>query len=283
MKKNIFLFLAFLTVSSFSFSQTMNSTPQQNPPAIKMVKSNLVPRKASGCNYLVLMDNLPWGSDAVRQILTTHGETFSTATSAVFPGLDFSQYDVIIVCGDQVEAFRDVFTANFPKFVTFVQNGGSLEVHAATCGWNSTCGTMQLPGGALATCDSPYWEEYNIVVDLLNPITAGVSNPFYGTKASHGIITGLPAGANIITKAQISGLPTTVQYHFGTGLVTATTCPSEYGWATGQPTGLMLENNLNYSCSHAIAAVPTLSQWGLIILGFVLLGFGTMYIVRMRG
>jgi len=31
------------------------------------------------------------------------------------------------------------------------------------------------------------------------------------------------------------------------------------------------------------AAIPTLSQWGLIILGCVLLGFGTFYIVRMRG
>ncbi|MDP1622589.1 MAG: IPTL-CTERM sorting domain-containing protein [Bacteroidales bacterium] len=29
--------------------------------------------------------------------------------------------------------------------------------------------------------------------------------------------------------------------------------------------------------------IPTLSQWGLIILGCVLLGFGTFYILRMRG
>jgi hypothetical protein len=31
------------------------------------------------------------------------------------------------------------------------------------------------------------------------------------------------------------------------------------------------------------AAIPTLSQWGLIILGFVMLAFGTMYILRWKG
>jgi hypothetical protein len=32
-----------------------------------------------------------------------------------------------------------------------------------------------------------------------------------------------------------------------------------------------------------VTSVPTLSQWGLIILGFALLGFGTLYILRWRG
>jgi hypothetical protein len=280
MRKIVFLIIAFVAISTFIFAQA-NSGHLQNPPSPKMVKSVINPHKDSGCNYLILADNLPWGSNAVAQILTTNGETFSTANSGTFPGLDFSLFDVIIVLSDQVPAFHTVFAANFPKFVTFVQAGGTLEVHAATCGWNSPCGySVQLPGGVHT---HEQYDNYNNVAGV-HPITTGVSNPFSGTYASHGYFSGLVAGTDIITTASSNGEPTTIQYHYGAGVVTATTCTYEYGCNNGQEACTMLHNNLNYACSHAInATVPTLSQWGLIFLGLALLGFGTFYILKMRG
>ncbi len=271
--------VAFIAIAGYSFAQ-MNSGSQANAPAAVATKTVIAPHKDSGCNYLVLSDNLPWGSNAVAQILTANGETFSTATSASFPALDFSLFDVIIVLSDQVPGFHTVFAANFPKFVTFVQNGGSLEVHAATCGWNSPCGySVLLPGGVSTL------EQYdgNNAVGAPHPITTGVPNPFSGSYASHGVFQNLVAGTDIITTASSNGLPTTIQYQYGSGIVTATTCTYEYGYNNGQSAGIMLVNNLNYACDHSIAAIPTVSEWGLIILGCVLLGFGTFYILKMRG
>lgn len=278
MKKVILLFVA-MTVSVFTFAQ-MNSGHQTNAPAPIMVQSQIVPALNGTCNFLVLQDNLPWGSSAITNILTANGETFSVANSATFPGMDFSPYDVIIVASDQVPAFHTVFAANFGKFQAFVQAGGSLEVHAATCGWNSPCGySVQLPGGVFTVEE---YDFYNLVADPTNPIVTGVSSPFYGNYASHGYFSNLVAGTEIITTAQTSGRPTTIQYHFGAGVVTATCCTYEFGYNNGQQAGTMLVNNLNYACNHAIAAIPTMTEWGLIILGLALLGFGTFYILRMK-
>lgn len=280
MRKIILLLLTFVAISGYTFAE-VTSGHMQNPPAPVMTKTVLTPHKNSGCNYLVLADNLPWGSSAVTDILTANGETFSTATSATFPGLNFADYDVIIVLSDQVPAFHTVFAANFPKFVAFVTAGGTLEVHAATCGWNSPCGySVQLPGGVHT---HEQYDFYNVVVDPLHPISAGVTSPFFGNYASHGYFSGLVPGTEIITAAQSNNEPTTIQYHYGSGVVTATTCTYEFGCNNAQQSCTMLHNNLNYACSHAIAAIPTVSQWGLIILGCVLLGFGTFYILKMRG
>lgn len=278
MKKAILLIVA-LTVSVFTFAQ-MNSGHQNNPPAPIMVQSQINPALNSNCVFLVLQDNLPWGTSALTDALTANGEVFSVANSSTFPGMDFGAYDVIIVASDQVPGFHTVFAANFGKFQNFVTGGGSLEVHAATCGWNSPCGySVQLPGG-VSTVEQ--YDFYDLVADPSNPIVAGVPSPFYGNYASHGYFTNLVPGTEIITTAQSNGNPTTIQYHFGAGVVTATCCTYEWGYMTGQAAGTMMVNNLNYACNHAIAAIPTMTEWGLIILGLALLGFGTFYILRMK-
>lgn len=51
-------------------------------------------------------------------------------------------------------------------------------------------------------------------------------------------------------------------------------------YPAGEVRGQLKEGTLTGICP---ATIPTLSQWGLIILGCVLLGFGTFYIARMRG
>jgi hypothetical protein len=267
MKKFVLLFALLLMIAGSSIAQ-MNSGHQENPPAPIKVENQINTNHASGCNFLVLMDNLPWGNSSITDILTANGETFSVANSATFPGLDFSDYDVIIVASDQNPAFHVVYNANFAKFVAFVTAGGSLELHCATCGWNSPCGySVLLPGGAYTT---EQYDNYDVIVDPTNPIVAGVPNPFYGTFASHGYFSNLVAGTDIITATQSNNMPTTIQYKYGTGIVTATTCTYEYGCGAGQSACTMLHNNLNYSCQHAIEAVPV-SDWAIGIGIFLII------------
>jgi hypothetical protein len=192
---------------------------------------------------------------------------------------DFSQYDVIIIASDQVPAFYTDFVANSAKFVNWVNAGGRLQVHAATCGWNSPCGySVQLPGGVYTT---EAYDEYNVIVDAAHPIVAGVSNPFYGFYASHGYFSNLVAGTTIITASQSNGQPTTIQYNYGSGTVTATTCTYEYGWSVGQEAGVMLVNNLNYSSTGFGPSVP-LSNWALYFGIFLMVTFIGFRFIRMR-
>ncbi len=295
MKKLLLLIITVFVISAPSFSQ-LNSGPNQNPPAPVFVKPGPTVTNAggSGCKFLVLEDNLPWNTSALTDYMTAQGDNFTVANSSVFPGLDFSQYDVIVVASDQNHAFHLVFQANFAKFVNFVTNGGSLEVHSATCGWNSACtDVITLPGGVV-TVDQ--FDSYNDIADPTNPIVNGVSNHFFGHFASHAYFTNLVPATDIITITTginndtgipgIAGLPTTIQYHYGSGLVTATSCTYEFSCQYSfTDICTMMHNDLSYSCNHSIAAnpVPTMSQWGLIIFGIFLLIFGTLYILRRKG
>jgi hypothetical protein len=269
MRKIILLFTVLITMAGSSISQVSSGSKGNHPETIfvkNQINTNRVP---SGCNFLIFMDNLPWGSSAIQDILTANGETFTVLNSSLMSTTDFELYDVIIIASDQVPAFYANFAASFPAFVSFVTNGGSLEVHAATCGWNSPCGySVVLPGGVYTT---EQYDNYNNVVDAGHPIVAGVSNPFYGNYASHGYFSNLVTGTDIITETTSNNMPSTIQYTYGTGVVTATTCTYEFGYIYGQEAGEMLVNDLYYSCEHHNEPVP-LSDWAIGLGIFLILG-----------
>jgi hypothetical protein len=269
MKKLLLLIVVLFAMTSASIAQ-QSTGPQQNPrPPIYVETQINTNHGPSGCNFLVFMNNLPWGATAIQDILTANGETFSVVNSSQMATLDFSPYDVIITASDQIPEFYTDFAASFPKFVAFVNNGGTLEVHAATFGWNSPCMPVNLPGGVFTTCQL---DNYNDVVLPAHPIVAGVTSPFYGNYASHGYFSNLVAGTDIITVTSSNLLPTTIQYHYGAGVVTATTVTYEaaYSWG-GWQGGIMLQNNLKYSCDHSIAANVPLSDWAIGIGIFLIL------------
>ncbi len=274
MKKTFLFFMLFVFAGSVTFGQLNSASSENNPPTIP-AQPMAVKAPGGTCEFLVFMDNLPWGSSAIQTILTNNGESFVVKNSSTMATEDFSLYDVIIIASDQVPGFHTNFVANFTKFVNFVTAGGRLEVHAATCGWNSPCDySVQLPGGVYTT---EHYDNYNVIADALHPIVAGVSNPFYGNYASHGHFSNLVPGTKIITRSQINNEPTTIQYNYGMGTVTATTCTYEYGYNNGQEAGEMLVNNLNYSCEFVPEPQQTpVTGWALGIGIFLIAAF-TMF------
>ena len=66
MKKTYILLMMLLTVSSSMFSQ--KATRMDNPPAPVMASPENHLFRSSGCNFLVFMDNLPWGATAIQDI-----------------------------------------------------------------------------------------------------------------------------------------------------------------------------------------------------------------------
>jgi hypothetical protein len=272
--KKLFILLAIVAVSfSTSYGQGTSAKSDNNPATIYAQPETNAGRQG-GCEFLVFRDNLPWSFSSVTDILSGNGESYTVLNSSAMATEDFSLYDVIIIESDQVPGFHTNFQASFAKFVTFVQNGGRLEVHAATCGHNSPCGySVVLPGGVFTT---EQYDNYNVIINAAHPIVAGVADPFYGNYASHGYFSNLYPGTDIITAAQSNNEPTTIQYTFGSGTVTATTCTYEWGYVYGQGAGTMLVNNLEYSCDFVSTPV---SPWAIGLGIFLILAF-TVFRIR---
>lgn len=267
--------MAFVTVNIFGQSTAKRDS---NTEIIWADEYTSQGTNKGSCSFLVFLDNLPWGSSAVTDILSGNGESFTVANSAQMSTLNFSSFDVIIIESDQVPDFYVNFKNSFPKFNAFVIAGGRLEVHAATCGWNSPCPwTVDLPGGVYTV---GLLDPVNDAALPSHPIVEGVLDPFIGNYASHGYFTNMLQGTDIITTSQSSGLPTTIQYSYGAGTVTATTCTYEHGYTRGNDMGTMLVNNLDYSCSgYTPPPKVPISNWSIYISIFLIIVF---ILIRVR-
>jgi subtilisin family serine protease len=213
----------------------------------------------NGAPTLVFMDVLPWGSEALTRVLTANGIQYDLAGSAQMGTIDLAQYEIIFFSNDQPTSFYANYAANRTLFEGYVQAGGFLWVGAAAWGWNG--GDFDggvLPGGA--TVHGVVFEDGNDVVDNDHPTMQGVPDPFFGF-ASLAVFENLPAGANVITRGQGSGLPTLIEYDLGFGHVLGFGQPLEYGWQFGLDTGRILENGVPYAFTFPlIRDVPWLAE-----------------------
>ena len=222
-----------------------------NPPGVntQTIPRDYRPRTAasvqSGGPVLVFMDIFPWDRDSLLQVLNANGIPFDIADSSQMGTIDMSQYEVVFISSDQTQDFYNNYNANFTAFEDYVLTGGFLWVGAAAWGFNGgDFNGSLLPGGA--TVIGPVIEEFNDIVDPSHPTMQGVPNPFFGTFASHAAFENLPIGANIIARAQNSGLPTLIEYTFGAGQVLAFGQTLEFHLGIGDP-GLILENGVPYA------------------------------------
>ena len=201
---------------------------------------------AAGGTSLVLMDTLPWESDAIQQELTANGVTFDVMGAAEMDTIDFSSYDVIYVGNDQPQSFYDAVSNNLDRLASFVSGGGYLWFGSAAFGsQGSDLDGFVLPGGA--TIHGPVYEDFNTVAAPGHPLMAGMPDPFQGTSASHVTFSDLPPGATVIANAQNDGGPSLVEYDFGAGRVLAVGQPVEFGWSFDQDTKLILTNGIPYT------------------------------------
>lgn len=197
---------------------------------------------AGGSGVLLIKDVDPWGNTADEQVLSGLGMAYDVISSSAIATTALSNYCLVIVAGDQPTSFYETLQSNMAQLEGFVSGGGALEIHAADGGWNGGSWSV-MPGGVTHTFAT---DDLNYVVDPTNPIVAGVPSPFTGTLASHGSFTNLPEGTSVIT-TDSAGAPTTVIYKIGAGTVVAAEGPLEYGYATGESTGVMLANMIPYT------------------------------------
>lgn len=271
MRNFIFIFILMSSFIGNSFGQNNSMDPFEFTTAEEYVSTGA---NRSTCNYLVFKDYEPWGYPSVTEVLTANGQNFTVANSSQMATIDFSSFDVIVIVSSQdASNFYTNFQANMSKFEAYINAGGIFEAHACTQGTS-----IILPGGVTTVINT---DSYNNVTIPSHPIVAGVSNPFYGSAASHSYFINTIPDTDIITTSQQNGFPTTIEYNMGTGIVTATCCTYEFGYEYGQEAGIMLVNNLNYSCGANVPPSVPISDWA-IYFAVLLIGLAIFFRFKTR-
>ncbi len=199
----------------------------------------------NGSQVLIFQDQLPWGSDALQQVLDNNAITYDLVGSSDMATIDMTDYEVVFISNDQPQRFYNAYSASADRFETYVADGGFLWVGAAAWGWNGGDATgLPLPGGV--TVAGPLFESRNVVVQTDHPTMVGVPETFTGTEASHTSFDNSPEGSTVAIGAQ-SRAPTMVEYGVGSGRVMAFGQTLEFAWMEGQDGALILENAVPYA------------------------------------
>ena len=246
---------------SSSISKNYFILPQKTNIASNIefpLKTNL----RSGDNVLIFRDQLAWGCDVNVPILNSLGANITISSSEGMSTINFSQFDVIIIESSQTQYFYQSYVTNLNRFITYVSNGGFLQIHTASY-LPDRIPNLPLPGGA-RIANNPIYDNYNYIADALHPIVAGLSSTLEGNSASHEVFENYPLGTDIITLSS-GGLPTTIEYSYGNGKVLATGMCWEFNYYNGYNSGSMLPLALQYSLSYGGCGWLTCSPVSAII------------------
>jgi len=215
-----------------------------NPPERR---HTLTRSKSSGTTLAggavgIFKDNNPWGSTAWEQVCLANGIPYEIHTSTEFATLDFNQFQVIIMCSVQSDAFYANYAAQEAKFMNYVVNGGFIFFSA--CRYVPSTSYPTPPGSGMTTVAD--LDNNNVIDDPSHPAVAGISSPFWGNFASHVSFINLPVGAHVIARSDGCNMPTLVEYSLGSGLVLASGITQEASWEAGWMGGGVVPNSLLY-------------------------------------
>ncbi|MFI5371835.1 MAG: hypothetical protein ACHQ52_09770, partial [Candidatus Eisenbacteria bacterium] len=224
-------------VPGFGAAPSLAPRSDRRPAGWRAVPTSAV--STPGAGILLIQDAAPWGTSADQQVLNANGLPFDQIPTTLLAYTDLQAYRLVIVASDQPQSAYDTIQGQASQFAAFVSAGGVLEFHAAGWGVNggSSSGIM-LPGGVTIATQ---FADSNTVLIPTHPAVAGVPSTFGGNYASHAALGALPPGAAVITIDQTHS-PTLIEYAYGAGLVIASGQALEFGFATGEATGVILQN-----------------------------------------
>ncbi len=282
--KHFFVLCIALTFSLATHAQTSADKPENGTSVLAKAHAYQGDNNRS-TNVLLLKDKNPWSAwggefatDPNETLLTNLGISYTVTNSSQIATLDFSPFTMIMIASEQDDNFYTNYNASLAKFTDFVNAGGNMEIHTATI--TSVTTLPLLPGGGnLAGTYPDDYEYYNIVSLPTHPMMAGVSSPFHGARANHLYFENLPAGAKVITRAQNSNQPTTIEYAIGAGVVVATTCPLEWAVVKNEGAASMLEDGVEYVIDATPPTIPV-SNWAIILGVTLIAGFGIFRFFR---
>jgi hypothetical protein len=226
----------------------------------------------------------PGGMTSNQDVLTANGISYTIYSSAQIGVVDLSGFEKVVIASDQSTAFYSAVEANSAWFESYVNNGGTLEIHAADWGWANG----PWPTGA-NPCGFTWASSYGQIVDIALPGHEILTTPNVITDAEldgwnlayHGYFTGYPAGSQIILTEGNTGSanPVLIVAPYGSGCVIASGQTLEWAYWWGYSN--LLENVLLYICAPP-APVPAMTPIGIAALVGLLGLIGAGIIMRRR-
>ncbi len=214
-------------------------------------------------NVAIFMDQLPWGSNAVAQVLQTYGVSYTVYNSGAMATVDLSPFDKVIISSNQPDAFYWTLDANRTRFEDYMNSGGCMLLSVAAyfglaneqITWPGGFGHYIGQGANVVSIMEPGHPVFN---DPLAVSSGDLQNWNY---SSHGSFTNVPGGA-VVTIENVDSLPGTpaaFDFCWGSGGGYATAQP--YDWVgAGNP---YVVNIVLYTCGASPSPVES-TTWGAI-------------------
>ena len=201
------------------------------------------PQGMAQTGALLIQDSPAWGYPAQESIMTANGIPYDIINSSQIATTDLTAYKMVIVPSVQGSGFNTLYNASLAKFEDFIDGGGLMILNYAE---QSSDIPYKLPPFGGTNNYGGY--DYNYIVDPTHPIFAGVSNPYYGSWASHDYLTDLLGDDRVLVTGGSTpgGDVVMIERDHGAGMLVAGGQTYEYGWGGGQEAGLILSNMLPY-------------------------------------
>ncbi|MHA2278346.1 MAG: hypothetical protein ACXAC2_21415, partial [Candidatus Kariarchaeaceae archaeon] len=198
---------------------------------------------AENGSVVLLQDAGPWSSSAIQTILDSNGISYNITPSSQFGLVDLTNYQKVIIASDQSDNFYQAINSHHSWLEIYVANGGILEIHGASDGWNTGTWVNPLPGGLFYNKSSTNSID---IVDSQHPILTTPSNitdaelDGWGSSA-HGFLSNITSAKTILA----DGLnPILIELEYGYGTIIVSTQTLEYGYDRSESN--LLENLLLY-------------------------------------
>jgi hypothetical protein len=208
---------------------------------------------------VALFQNLnPWTYPANQIVLDRYGIPFDVYNSTDIGVVNLSKYSKVVIASDQDQAFYNAVNASKAWFEEYAQNGGVLEIHAASFGWNAGNWVDSLPGGIT------YTSGLGDIVDIAMHNHPVVRVPNVITDAEldswgssfHGYFTAYPVGSTAIMIDDNTKNPVYLEFPYGSGVIFASSQTLEWVYGRdsngfGLPFSPLIENSLMYLAPRA--------------------------------
>lgn len=235
-------------VTAYALPVPDETNIQNNMKSANVVVSALV---------VAIFENvIPWSYPSNEEALDLYGIPYVVFSSNDFGGVDLSTFSKIVIASDQNQAFYDAINSYIWWFEDYVNNGGTLEIHAADWGWNGGHWIGTIPGGLQWT---NYASDYVTIVDPTHPVV-NTPNLITDTEldgwsaSTHGYFSVYPATSHIVIIEDYTRGPAYLEFAYGAGVIIASGQTLE--WAYRWKYSRILENSLLYVAvrhSHDLA------------------------------
>jgi thermitase len=253
-------------VTAYALPVLNESNVRNNMKSTTVIVSALV---------MAIFENvIPWNYPSNEEVLNLYGVPYVVFSSNDFGRVDLNTFSKVVIASDQNQAFYDAINSYIWWFEDYVNNGGTLEIHAADWGWNGGHWVGTLPGGLQWT---NYYADYVTIVDPVHPVVITPNRitdaELDGWSASvHGYFSVYPAASHIVIIEDYTRSPAYLEFPYGSGVIIASGQTLE--WAYKWKYSRILENSLLYS------AVRRLHDLAMFLEAPTILELGNSGLVR---